>query len=156
LSVADERSSVVAEAREWRGTPFHHGVGVKGVGVDCAQLLIAVYVGLGIVEGFDPGYYAPDWFLHDYSDRFVDWLRARCVERSQTVPLSPGDILLYRYGRVASHGAIYIGGDRVIHAFRTRGVVEEECGQGSALAARFVGAWTPMRWIETQEAACPA
>jgi hypothetical protein len=34
----------VQEALTWLGIPYHHHARVKGVGVDCAQLLCAVYV----------------------------------------------------------------------------------------------------------------
>jgi cell wall-associated NlpC family hydrolase len=31
------RAAVVAEARSWLGTPFHHQGRVKAAGVDCAM-----------------------------------------------------------------------------------------------------------------------
>jgi hypothetical protein len=37
------RAAVVKEALTWLGTPYHHHARVKGVGVDCARLLCAVY-----------------------------------------------------------------------------------------------------------------
>lgn len=37
---------IVTEARKWLGTPFMHQARVKGVGVDCGQLVIAVGVAL--------------------------------------------------------------------------------------------------------------
>ena len=145
-SIAHEREAVVREARAWLGTPFHHASRLKGVGVDCAQFLIAVYVGLGIVESFEPGVYAVDWFLHQDGERFLGWVERSCVATDSP---ERGDVMLYRYGRAVSHGAIYAGdrhGPLVIHAFRGRGVIEEECGPGSPLGARFAGAWSPTRW----------
>lgn len=140
-----DRARVVAEARAWVGTPFHHAAALRGAGVDCARFLMAVYIGLGIVAPFDPGYYAPDWFLHQETDLFVGWVKEMCapIERPGL-----GDVMLFRYGRFASHGAIYIGDDRVIHAFRGRGVIEEECGTGSPLAARYASSWTPRAWVQ--------
>ncbi len=35
-------SDVVRTARTWLGTPYHHQGRLKGVGVDCAGLLIGV------------------------------------------------------------------------------------------------------------------
>ena len=51
-----ERVAVVAAARSWLGTPYHHAADVKGRkgGVDCAMLLVRVYCDLGLVEPFDP------------------------------------------------------------------------------------------------------
>lgn len=37
--------------------------------------------------------------------------------------MQPGDFLLYQFGRCISHGAVYVGKGRVIHAYIDRGVV---------------------------------
>lgn len=44
------RAQVIAEARSWIGTPFHHQACARGVGVDCGQLIIGVGQALGICE----------------------------------------------------------------------------------------------------------
>jgi len=44
------RSDVVAEARQWLGTPYHHGASVKGAGCDCIGLIIGVARCLGMPE----------------------------------------------------------------------------------------------------------
>ena len=54
-----QRAAVVAAARAWIGTPYHHMADIKGVGVDCAMLLVRVYCDLGLVEHFDPRPYTP-------------------------------------------------------------------------------------------------
>lgn len=144
--VSVERARLLAEARSWLGTPFHHGARVKGAGVDCAQLLIACYVETGVVDPFDPGFYSADWFLHDSGealDRFRSWVERTCVAVDHP---AAGDLLLFHYGRAESHGAIYIGDDRVIHSFRGRGVIEEQCGSHTPLGLRRSSAWTPRRW----------
>ena len=43
------RAHIIAQAREWLGTPFHHQARVKGVGADCAGLVIGVARALDIV-----------------------------------------------------------------------------------------------------------
>ncbi len=75
---------VVAAARAWIGTPYHHAADVKGQGgVDCAMLLVRVYCDLGLVEPFDPRPYTRDWMLHRDEERYLGFLlaRARMVER---------------------------------------------------------------------------
>jgi cell wall-associated NlpC family hydrolase len=47
---ASQRAAVVAEAKTWIGTPYHHAADVKGHGVDCAMLLVRIYGDLGLVE----------------------------------------------------------------------------------------------------------
>jgi cell wall-associated NlpC family hydrolase len=52
----------------------------------------------------------------------------------------PGDIALYRFGRTASHGAIVIDEDRMVHAYRPlRAVVVQE---RRALEARLDSYWS--------------
>lgn len=43
------RLAVIAEARSWVETPFRHQARVKGLGADCAQLIIAVGEACGLL-----------------------------------------------------------------------------------------------------------
>lgn len=144
-TVLARRSQVVATARSWLGTPFHHGARLKGTGVDCGQFLIAVYSECGLVPDISPrlAFYAPDWFMHTDDDRLLEWVAKFCYNAPRE-SAAPGDIVLFRYGRSASHGAIVLewGEEgRVIHAFRGAGVIEEECRPGTPLFARLHSAW---------------
>jgi NlpC/P60 family putative phage cell wall peptidase len=143
-----ERRRVVEEARSWLGTPFHHGARLKGVGVDCAQLLIAVYTSAGLVEVPQVGFYAPDWFLHEQTERILDAIAPMCVEADWACV---GDIALFRYGRAVSHGAIVVSTVpelTVVHSFRGFGVVEDSIALGTPLRDRLAGYWTLKRWAE--------
>ncbi|MFI5230059.1 MAG: hydrolase [Gemmatimonadales bacterium] len=163
LDVVAERAAVVAEARSWLGTPFHHAARIKGAGVDCAQLLLGVYAGLGLVEELNVGRYAPDWFVHQPRAPgslgiLLDVITRECVER----PLShvtPGDILVFAYGRAPSHAAIVTATAPpsplllVIHSFRASGVQEDDAGPRSPLGARIDSAWTLRRWAAAEGSA---
>ena len=46
---SDLRFAVVAAARAWLGTPYHHAADIRGVGVDCAMILVRVFCDLGLV-----------------------------------------------------------------------------------------------------------
>ena len=58
------RQAVVAEALSWLGTPYAHRQQLKSVGVDCAQLPLAVYAAAGVIGEADVGAYAAQWHLH--------------------------------------------------------------------------------------------
>lgn len=122
-----ERARVVACAERWLRTPWHHLARVKGVGVDCAQLLAAVYEEAGLIPHVETGHYPPDFMLHRGEERYLGWILkfARPVES----PL-PGDVVLYRWGRCLAHGAIVVEWPRIIHAFLGQGVVWGEGDQG--------------------------
>jgi NlpC/P60 family putative phage cell wall peptidase len=146
MNVEAERAAVVARAHDWLGTPFHAGARVRGAGVDCAQLLIAVFAEAGLIEPVDPGHYPPDWFLHQDGEPLLAWVE-RYGMRTSTTP-APGDVALFRYGRAVSHGAIVVGPELLIHSYRGLGVVRESFAPGQAITPRLVGCWTLRRWVE--------
>jgi NlpC/P60 family putative phage cell wall peptidase len=140
------RARVVAAARDWIGTPYHHMADLRGVGCDCAMLLVRVYCDLGLVEPFDPRPYTRDWHLHRGEERYLKFLLARARE----VPApQAADVMLFRYGRCFSHGAIVTRTAplTVVHAFASaRCVVEEELAHNVELferagEARFASYW---------------
>jgi hypothetical protein len=128
-----ERQLVVAEARSWIGTRYHHCADVKGMGVDCAMILVRVYQAVGLIPEFDPRPYPPRWHLHQGEERYLGWIRkfAHPVETP-----GPGDVILWRVGRCFSHGGIVTEWPtaalearghphRVVHAYARAGIVEE-------------------------------
>lgn len=125
--MSDLRASIVLEALSWVRTPYHHQHRIKGVGVDCAQLLIGVYSTIGAVPDFDPGYYPIDWHLHRELEVFRMWVEEFAYAIDEAAAL-PGDIVLYRYGRCFSHGAIIIEWPLIVHAVRKLGQVTTDEG----------------------------
>lgn len=116
------RVDVVREAREWKDapTPYRHQHRAKGVGVDCAGLIIGVARELGIV--------APDFDVNGYA-RTPDGrtLFAECdrwMTRIAIADMRPGDVIVIRWELDPQHlGFIadYPYGDNVsvIHALGT-------------------------------------
>ena len=132
-----QRAAVVAAARSWIGTPYHHAADVKGVGVDCAMILVRVFCDLGLVEPFDPRPYTRDWMLHRDDERYLGFLLARAREVAEP---SAGDVILFRFGRCFAHGGIVIARTplTIVHAFApARVVLEEEVARNAELAERL-------------------
>jgi NlpC/P60 family putative phage cell wall peptidase len=105
--VAPSRAAIVALARAWLGTPYHHQASERAAGVDCIGLVRGIYRALyGCEPAPLPGY-SRDWsevsgeetLLHAASSHLVgiDPARAR-----------PGDVLVFRYRarHVAKHAGI--------------------------------------------------
>lgn len=121
---AEGRAAVVAEAMSWLRTPWHHNSRVKGAGVDCANFVLACYVNAGLIEDQSVGEYPADWHIHRDLERFVGVMTSRGFGAPiQETELQPGDAIVFKIGRVFSHGAIYIGAKRVVHAYITEGQV---------------------------------
>jgi NlpC/P60 family putative phage cell wall peptidase len=148
LPEREARTAVVASARAWVGTPYHHMADVKGAGCDCAMLLVRVFCDLGLVEPFDPRPYVRDWHLHRGEERYLGLLLARAHEVASPLP---GDVILFKYGRCFSHGGIVTRSKplAIVHAFHpARVVLEEEIAHNAEVAARlpqarFASYWRP-------------
>lgn len=110
-------------ALTWLNTPYHHQARVKGVGVDCAQLVAGVAEECGLIPaGTVIQNYSPEWHLHNHEEKLVEMLELfKCPEK--TGALEPGDILAFKFGRVCSHLGIYLNGGLFIHARIDQGKV---------------------------------
>lgn len=129
------REAVVAETKTWVGTPYHHYAGVKGVGTDCAFILIKVFASCGLIEDFIPPLYPLDWANHKSEEMYLSFVDkyAHQVES----PL-PGDIALYKFGRCVSHAGIIIDDTTIVHALLGVGVTYSGVEEGQ-LEGRLVG-----------------
>lgn len=135
-------STVVEEARKWVRTPYHHQADVLGAGVDCAMLLVRVYVACGLIPDIDPRPYSPDWHLHRGEEVYLNSILkfADPVEE----PL-PGDIAAFKFGRCVSHCGIVAEWPLIIHAYRDeRMVVYSDVSRSPRLLEHFVG-WYRIR-----------
>lgn len=114
-----ERAAVVAEARQWLGTRFHHQAAIKGIGCDCIGLVRGVAQSLGL---FDPANF----------ERYAGYARrpsggqleTGCYEFLRPLEIAAagvGDIVLFRFDGAITHAAILgdypEGGLSVIHAY---------------------------------------
>ena len=118
----DLADRIVAEAVTWLRTPYHHMAANKGHGVDCAMLPLCVYKAVGLVPAdVDPRPYTPDWYMHRSEEIYLGWVTqfADRVEVGER-----GDFAMYRVGRTASHGAIIVDDELMIHASRPARQVE--------------------------------
>lgn len=113
---AEQLAAVRAACEAWKGTPFHHAARVRGVGVDCANLLIGVYGDAGLVPPIRLGDYPQAWMLHRDRERFVEQLSEHADEVREA-ELAAGDTVLMRYARCFSHAAIYLGERVIFHAY---------------------------------------
>jgi cell wall-associated NlpC family hydrolase len=116
------REAVVTEALTWLGTPYHHHARIKGVGVDCAQLLCAVFEAVGLVPHIDAGFYPVDWHLHHSDELFSNYLARYATQQPPGTAPQLGDVFLWRFGRTFSHGSIYVGDGVLVHSYIGRGV----------------------------------
>ncbi len=140
-----QRRQVVDEAMTWIGTPFANRARIKGVGVDCANLLVAAFAS---VERVTVPAYPPDWFLHSDREYLLDVIRPLCVPIDDP---TIGDIAVFQFGRAVSHAGIIVDDNprRMIHAFRPMNRVQvDEVDVGSGMTSRLAGFWRLRRWAD--------
>lgn len=116
------RSAILAEAREWIGTPYQHQASAKGAGCDCLGLVRGVW---RVLYGAEPEIapaYTPDWAERHGAETLLDAARRHMTEAPAP---SPGDVLLFRMhpSAPAKHAAILDQDDHIIHAYWGRAVV---------------------------------
>ncbi len=115
--MAVTRAAVVREALEWIGTPFQHAQHCKGRGCDCIGLVIGVFQRLGAIPAnYAPPGYSQQWHAHKNEELLVASAHGMGFMDKATDP-EPGDLLVFKFGRVCSHSGIYLGGGEFVHAF---------------------------------------
>lgn len=111
------QEEMLAEAREWLGTPWKHQARVKGQGVDCVGFLIEWGRACGIIDVIEAANYSrrPDGVT----------LRKKFAEYLYRIPrneLAPTDIVLFHSGETPNHVGIIgdypvVGEVSIIHAY---------------------------------------
>jgi cell wall-associated NlpC family hydrolase len=121
------RKRITDEALSWIDTPYHLGSRIKGVGIDCATLILQVMVNAGVFTDERLGTYGHDWWCHTSEDQYAiavlrhakKVLEGICYRSTQ---VDPGNIILGKVARsaVLNHGAIVIVYPMVVHAISPR------------------------------------
>lgn len=104
------RDEIVKTAREYLGTPFKHQGRLKGIGIDCAGLVICVAKELGLTT-FDHQAYGhlPHAMM----------MQNHCDEQMTRIPIEdakPGDVYLMAFHKEPQHLCI-ITDIGIIHAY---------------------------------------
>lgn len=118
------RHAILAEAREWIGTPYQHQASVKGAGCDCLGLVRGVWRALYGGEPEAAPAYTPDWAERAGEETLLAAAQ-RHLHELPIAQASPGDVLLFRMDAQspAKHAAILEEEERLIHAYWGRAVV---------------------------------
>jgi hypothetical protein len=121
MEMDPRRLEVVREALSWENCPFHDEARVRGAGVDCGQLLIAVYGACGYMPAdYALEHYPADFAMHRDREWYLGIVEefARPVEEPDA-----GDVVLFKLGRLYSHGGVVVRWPEIIHAWKPVGKV---------------------------------
>jgi NlpC/P60 family putative phage cell wall peptidase len=119
------REHIVAIARSWRGTPYHHQQSSKHYGTDCLGLVRGVWRELYGREPEIPPPYTRDWAEGSRFETLLEAARRHFVEINKK-NAREGDVLVFRYRRdvPAKHLGILVTPNRIIHAIEGAPVSE--------------------------------
>ena len=142
------RAAVVALARGWLGTPYHHQASLAGVGVDCVGLVRGIWRSLyGREAEALPGY-SRDWGEADGNETLLAVARRHLTEVA-VAEARPGDVLVFRYraGSIAKHTGILAGADAPWHGAGARlaGVTLIHAMEGAGVTEITLSAWWQRR-----------
>ncbi len=121
------RAALIAEARTWIGTPWHHQAAVKGAGCDCIGFV------RGVAEPFigaitQPMNYAATWPLYRAEERLRDEMAAHAGEIDISMDGKGAwrdNVFVERLWRSIKYEEVYL------HAYKT--VSETRAGIGRYL-----------------------
>ena len=108
-----EPATIIKEAREWVGTPFHHQGRHKQVGVDC----------IGVIQGTgrNLGLLTYDRKNYSYEPAFGELEKELENNLIRTDALMPGCILLMRFIKEPQHVGLFTDINTLIHAYSSVG-----------------------------------
>lgn len=111
------RERVIALARSWTGTPYHHQASKKGIGADCLGLVRGVWRELYGFDAEEPPPYTHDWGETNGQESML-LAAGRHLRHVPVKALTPGDVLLFRMRphAIAKHAAIAVSLETMVHA----------------------------------------
>jgi cell wall-associated NlpC family hydrolase len=119
-----ERERLIAEAKEWLGTPYHTMGRVKQGGCDCGTFLLGVLENTKLLPHVDLPYYPEDIACHCAVPRYLMKIEEHC----NPVPMDnvkPGDIIVFQFpgSKVPHHASFIFDENYMIHAYTRQGVI---------------------------------
>jgi NlpC/P60 family putative phage cell wall peptidase len=115
-----EHETIVAAARGWLGTPYHHQASVKGVGCDCLGLIRGVWREIYGSEPEAMPAYTRDWGNATGSETLIAAACRHLVRLDDVNEAAPGDVLVFRMRDrgVAKHAGVISALPRFAHLER--------------------------------------
>lgn len=119
------RDAVVAAARTWIGTPYHHQASRRGVGCDCLGLVRGVWREVYGRDAEAPPPYSRDWAEASGVETMLA-AAGRHLTPIDRAEIAAGDVVVFRLrpGCVAKHAAIVASARTMIHAIEGAPVCE--------------------------------
>lgn len=118
------RAAIVAAARGWIGTPYHHQASTRAAGCDCLGLVRGVWREVVGQEPEAAPPYSPDWAEASGGETLLA-AAARHFVPAERVAVGSVVVFRWRAGMPAKHVGIATEPGRLLHAYDSVGRVVE-------------------------------
>jgi cell wall-associated NlpC family hydrolase len=141
-----QQARLTQVARRWLGTPFIPHACVPQAGVDCVQLVAAIYWETHAIDDLGFPEYAMDGGEHRDTSQVLEWLEAspRFERLVPEAAFQTGDLACFRIGRVPHHVGLFTAPPIFIHAMRNYGVIESRLDDPT-FGKRLTTVYRPVR-----------
>ena len=139
MTEVEIRKAITDEALTWVGTPYKDTGRIKGVAVNCAQLLYGVARNAGVIPEDSP---EPRWFssqlcYHAKDERIVQYILSYGAHEITESEVKPGDMVVFKIGRAHGHAGIIIDfPEKMVHSFPPHGCYVSHCTKEGLLAGK--------------------
>lgn len=146
MSLAED---IVAHARGWLGTPFHHQARLRGVGCDCLGLIVGVVNELELkdAQGTPLAAYDEVTYSREPDGAYLTEKLVGLLDEVPVADMQAGDLSLFKVRDNPQHLAIltdYEGSIGMIHCFaQARRVVEHRLDDDWKSRLLKVFRWQP-------------
>lgn len=120
---------IIAEARAWIGTPYHHQASLIGVGADCLGLVRGVWRTLHGRDAEVPPAYSRDWAEATGEETLLS-AASRHLSAVAVDDMQPGHVLIFRFrpDLPAKHAGILVTPATFVHAMEGAAAAEVPFG----------------------------
>jgi len=120
------REDIVAMARSWVGTPYHHQAAARGIGCDCLGLVRGLYREIAGDEPADIPPYSRDWAEARRRETLLEGAARYLAPVTGLDEAASGDVLVFRLrgSAMAKHAGILTSENTMVHAQEKTGCVE--------------------------------
>jgi len=123
------QDKLVDIAYTWMNTPYIQGARQKNRGIDCGNLVLAVFQEAGLIQNnYRLPYIYKDWHRGKLKDVDVNLFKNILLKFSDIIPFEKhgrGDVVSFFYNKIESHVAVIVDDDCIIHAVSNHGVKKQ-------------------------------
>jgi cell wall-associated NlpC family hydrolase len=123
------QDKLITIAESWMNTPYIQGARQKNRGIDCGNLILAIFQEAGLVNPLVKlPYLYKDWHRGKVENIDKNFFRNILLKFADIISFDEhdrGDVISFFYNNIESHVAVIVEDDCIIHAVSNHGVKKQ-------------------------------